>query len=192
MKIRYPLCSVFLLLSIPCLYSQGVFYFVNYDAYYGIDAPVFDAAGVPLYGTNYLASLYAGPTQDTLVEAKAGSVSGPPLRCPFTFTPNDRAGYFISRYSLAYLANVPPGGMAWVEVRAWDARLGNSYEDVVALGDGGYGSSELIYRIAGEETWSFPLIGLQSFSLVPEPSLALLFPAGLLLIVCAKRWKVHR
>ena len=88
--------------------------------------------------------------------------------------------------------NVLPGQEAWLQVRAWDARLGSTYEAVVALGIGGYGQSNLFYAESGGigggvPTLPAPLIGLQSFSLVPEPNAVVLVLFGLPLFLLGKR-----
>ena len=91
------------------------------------------------------------------------------------------AGYFS--YGIVQITNVC-GIDAWLQVRAWDARLGSSYEDVAGLGVGGYGQSAL-FQLHGSDTClpnpppALPLIGLQSFSLVPEPQPLLLLLLGL-------------
>ena len=76
-------------------------------------------------------------------------------------------------------------GWAWLQVRAWDARLAMTYEEVSALGIGGYGESAVFYQQGGDpyDILGIPprLIGLQSFSLraIPEPSAAALALLGL-------------
>ena len=100
------------------------------------------------------------------------------------------AGYFFDWQD--YVRAVPgvvPGGPAWVQVRAWDARLGGSYEQVVALDIGGYGESNLFRLNSGGCLQCEPsyLVGLQSFSLVPEPSLVVLLLLGLPLLLLRKR-----
>jgi hypothetical protein len=159
-------------------FSQATFFFRNFDAE-GLDAPVFDAAGNRLSGDNYVAVLYGGPTQDSLVLANAGVGSMSPV--PFTATFGGQAGYF-SRAGQLYLNNVLQLGYAWLQVRAWDTRLGATYDDVMRLGVGGYGQSALFYTYGGDLIAtgrpSQPLRGLESFSLVPEPSTWTLLALG--------------
>jgi hypothetical protein len=152
--------------------AQSVFIFNNYLPSSGVDAPVFDTVGNPLAGTNYVAMLYGGATIDSLAPAQVGNSDMPPI--PFTYTPNGQSGYF-ARGGGVEIGNVPCAGYAWLQVRAWDARLGSTYDEVVSLGIGGYGSSSLFYTRGGDGCSATglpnqPLIGLQSFSLVPEPS----------------------
>jgi len=63
-----------------------------------------------------------------------------------------------------------------LQVRAWDARLGSTYEEVSARGIDGYGESPLFYAqgngISPNGVLPAPLIGLRSFSL--RPALAVL------------------
>jgi hypothetical protein len=117
----------------------------------------------------------------------------PPI--PFTFLAGGQSGYFTAG-SYVQITNVC-GGPAWLQVLAWDARLGASYDDVVALGVGGYGQSTL-FQLHGSDICMPnpppvpPLVGLQSFSLVPEPSPVLLLLLGLpgLLLFCRRRRRV--
>ncbi len=69
------------------------------------------------------------------------------------------------------------GDFAWLQVRAWNTSLGSTYEQVAALGLGGYGESSLLYLQGGNPNAEPPigphlLIGLQPFSLrsIPEPT----------------------
>jgi hypothetical protein len=165
--------------------SQSTFGMVNYIR--GVlDVPVFDGAGQRLNGTNFLALLYGGPTMDALTPTTL-VFSGPlVLPVPFNYMPSGQPGYFSAPGSMQ-VNSVEPGAVAWLQVRAWDARLGATYEDVVALGIGGYGGSNLFQERGGDPTLGVPILPsplyhLQSFSLlpvIPEPSPALLLLLGL-------------
>jgi hypothetical protein len=156
---------------------------INYDPWHGVNAPVYDAEGTPLAGANYLAELWGGVSTNSLAPLLDINRGYSRLILPF----NDR-GHVNSASAWLSVLDVPPGGWAWLQMRAWDARIGPTYEEVVALGWGGYGQSMPFYAQGGDPTVPPPvppgdLIGLQSFSLlpvVPEPSTwALLACVGL-------------
>lgn len=178
MKTSSTIGFIGLSISLSCAaLGQATFEFRNHFTVYGIDAPVFDAQGVPLAGTNYLVELYGGTAHDALESAV------PLTAVPF-FT-GVGAGYFQAP-NYVLIPGVPGGSYAWLQVRAWDARLGATYEEVVAAGLGGYGESPLFYTVGGNNeavppVGPQPLIGLQSFSLravVPEPSTWALLAVG--------------
>ena len=171
------------------IYGQSSFTLQNRQISVGIDAPVFDSRGVPLAGANYLAELYGGIKPDLLVPAMT---FGEPPRVIVTFLSGEFSGYFLGP-SISIMS-VPPNGWAWLQVRAWDARLGATYEEVATLSIGGYGESPLFYAQGGDPFDQFPvprpLIGLQSFSLravVPEPSTWALLALGGLALAWASR-----
>jgi len=119
-----------------------------------INAIIFDLDGItPLNGSNYVAQLYAGPS---LVMLR-------PAGQPSPFQEGFNAGYFVPE--IITLANVMPGSNVVLQVCAWDARYGTSYEQARALG-GKCGKSNIIQTQAGGGV-SPPqtLRGLQSFSL---------------------------
>ena len=164
-------------------FGQTSFQFRNYSSVNNIDAPVFNAEGAPLEGSNYLVELWGGATATSLTPALELDSGATRLIIPF-----GQSGYF---FSSAGFLSVPAetlggGGWAWLEVRAWDARLGTTYEHVSALGIGGYGESPLFYAHGGNPLLALPeapapLVGLQSFSLrpvVPEPSTWALLALG--------------
>jgi hypothetical protein len=165
-----------MLTAILC-FGQGTFEFDNLALGAGIDALVFDAAGNRLQGPSYLAGFYAGETMDSLMPT--GAVT--------PFLTGALAGYFLG--GVVQLRNpfIPGGQFAYVQVRAWDPRLGTTYEDVMRIGLGGYGESKILFLQSGGGTGGGTpgppalLIGLQSFSLrpIPEPSAALLFWLGM-------------
>ena len=175
-----------LVLSSPnSVSAQSTFDFVNYVP--GVlDAPVFDASGNRLAGSNYVAMLYGGPIVDSLTPAKDYPSRQIMVPTPFSLMPFGQSGYF-DYDRLVAIFTVSPMGFAWLQVRAWDARLGASYETVAALGIGGYGESTVFHALGGDPGGGVPtlpglLIGLESFSLravVPEPNPTLLFFLGL-------------
>jgi len=108
-----------------------------------VDAPVFDALELRLSGTNYLAELWGAATPDGLTPLLLIESGNSREIVPFI----DR-GYFIptSFSDSLSVTTVPQFGWAWLQVRAWDARLGATYEEVAARGLGGYGESPLFMR----------------------------------------------
>ena len=165
--------------------GQGFFYFNSFAPNRGIDAPVYDSQGNRLNGSNYLAMLYVGPASDSLqpvfrladhsvaiVPFEFGWVSGGPVEAD----------------------NVLAGNLVWAQMRAWDARLGATYNEAQQLGLGGYGESSLFQVRAGGNSGVGPvpsfLTGLESFSLlpvVPEPSALSLLLLALPLLCFAVR-----
>jgi hypothetical protein len=148
----------------------------------GLDAPVFDSNGTPLFGTDYLAELWGAATTNALLPAVVLDEGLRREFAPFTFV---EPGYFSSPENFLAIRDIQPNGWAWLQVRAWDARLGATYEEVAALGIGGFGESPLFYAQSGNPFDQFPfpgrLIGLESFSLrpiIPEPSTLALFALG--------------
>jgi hypothetical protein len=170
--VTYALANLFLSSTVL---AQATFALQNRFPVYAIDAPVFDAQGMPLAGANFRAELWGAATPDALVPAVDLSRNQTRVMVPFLGN-----GYFLSTSGFIAVPStvIGGGGYAWLQVRAWDARLGPTYEDVAVLGLGGYGESPLFYARGGNPflipaELPGPLIGLQSFSLravIPEPS----------------------
>jgi len=146
------------------------------------DAPVFlDTVGGPnkASGAAYMAQLYAGPSASAL--AAIGS--------PVPFLTGTGAGYW--RSAALAIPSVAPGGTASVQIRAWAASAGATYEAALASGSG-FGTSTPILSVVTGGAGSPPslptdLAGLSSFAItgvVPEPSvLALGVLGGLALLI---------
>ncbi len=127
----------------------------SFDTYgTNVDAPVLDIdSSTPLNGSNYVAQLYAGCSLGLLR----------PAGQPSAFKGGFSAGYFYPQ--VVALPTVPPGSNAIVQVRAWDARMGSSYEEARAMG-ARFGKSGLLTVVAGGGLMlPATLDGLQSFSL---------------------------
>ncbi len=151
--------------------AQGQFNFGNRVTVAGIDAKVFRPDGVtPLDGANYWAQAYVGATLDSLA----------PVGSPVNFRTGAAAGYISSTIVTTPFSG---GTQVWVEMRAWEAGA-DSYEAAVAGGKL-FGKSDPIQLTVAEAPNTPPdMVGLKSFSLVPEPStmaLGLLGAAALML-----------
>jgi hypothetical protein len=132
---------------------------------------VFKPDGVtPLSGADYWAQAYVGLTLDSLA----------PVGSPVNFRTGSNAGYIVSE---VVTTPFPGGTTVFVEMRAWEAGA-NSYEAAVAGGKL-FGKSDPIQLTVAEAPNTPPdMVGLKSFSLVPEPStmaLGLLGAAALML-----------
>lgn len=144
-------------------YGQGTLNFNNRVTSAGLDSPVFDVGGA--------AKLAEGFAQ--LV------VNGTPVGDATAMRTGSAAGYFSG--GTANIASVAPGATASIQVRAWKG--GATFETATATG-----ISEAINVTLGGagSPPSLPanLVGLKSFSLVPEPStiaLGLIGAAALML-----------
>lgn len=146
-------------LTALCAQAQGTLAFGNY---FGVgdsrvDAPVFDEDGVTrLEGTAFLTQLYVATQPAAL--AAVGE--------PRPFRTGTAAGY-VARETVV-LPGIPGGTRVYVEMRAWAAAAGPTYE--VALASGGKtGASEAFSVICGNAgsppTVPTDLVGLKSFSL---------------------------
>ena len=170
---------VCLIIAAPFSHAQGTFQLSNTTTLIGNNAPVLDAKGSPLWGSEWRVELYGGAAADSLSPVLARHDVGREiisLRAP---------GYFDSGYELGVIG-VPGSFLAWVQVRVWSAALGATYEETAALGLGGYGESLVLHlRASDYDAHELPasLVGLQSFSvrpIVPEPATwALLVVGGL-------------
>jgi hypothetical protein len=157
--------------------AQGTVNFNNSPATVGgTGAPIFDVDGVTrLEGTGYLAQLFAGPDANSL------SAWGDAL----SFRTGTGAGFFNTTgvNTSRTILTVAPGAVATIEVRAWETAGGTytSY-DAAFAGGAAHGRSD-IFTVAtgGGGTPPAPaanLVGLTSFSLVPEPSTYALLALG--------------
>ena len=133
-------------------HSGGTVLFSNFI---GTNRPcVFDLDGITkLEGAAYLAQLYAGPDSAHL-EAVGAAV---PFRTGVS------AGLFSG--GIRYIASVQAGAVAALQVRAWAASAGATYES--ALLAGGKAGASKVFSLAtgGQLVPPRPLIGLESFSL---------------------------
>lgn len=155
--------------------GQGQFTFGNRVTAAGIDAPFFrpleDGTLVKLEGPAYLAQAYLG------LEAGSLSPVGPVL--PFRTGP--AAGYITS--TAVKVEGIPGGTTVVVQMRAWEAARGGFYEAAVAAGGYHGASNSLLLTLSEPPGVPTAMIGLQSFTLIPEPTtlaLAVLGAAALL------------
>jgi hypothetical protein len=160
---------------------------------YVVDAPVFDAMGNRLSGPTFLAELWGGANSNSL--APAVNFDQALVREIVPFGTGALEGYVLGPGVV--VTNVAPSGSAWLQLRAWDSRLGATYEQVAALAIGGYGESLLFY-VQGSNPYPpadppAPLIGLQPFSLlpvIPEPNSSALLWLGLGLLFRGRRSEI--
>jgi len=157
--------------------AQGTVNFANKVTAAGIDAPVLNVDGTKLAGADYLAQLYAGTT--------AGSLSAVGTAVPFKVN-----GYFAGGPTV--IPGIAGGATAILQVRAWAAAGGTTYEAALAAGKAAGMSTEFGVAL-GNPTAEPPTVpadlkGLTGFSLtaaaIPEPTTIALgaLAAGALLL----------
>jgi hypothetical protein len=172
-------------------YGQGTFEMANRRAVTALDAPIADALGTKLSGDAFLAQLWAAPV---------GSAAFKAYGDPVPFKSGVAAGYFLTLVPVT-LADVTPGGKVDVEIRAWRASAGATYDAAVLapmVAGGNYGISLVISGLAtggvpdpatGIPSVPSPLVGLQGFSfIVPEPSIMALGLLGAAFLVLRRRY----
>jgi len=171
-------------------YSQGTIGTVNFNnrTASGVDAKIVDASGAGLSGTDWFAQLYFAPGASA-AESSLTAVALPPVN----FRIGAAAGYVaVGQLGSRDLTGVAPGGDATVQIRAWNAAAGATYEVASAAANGIFGKSNLVnVKAGGGGAPPGPptdLIGLQGFAVsgavIPEPTtIALgLLGAGLLFL----------
>jgi PEP-CTERM motif len=156
---------------------------------HGFDLPApalaYDADGNLLSGSQYLAHLYVGLDKNTLQS----------LSPVAPFLEGSLAGYLQETYIEDFSANYFKNTSYFVQIRAWDASLGSTWQIAASKGLGGVGESSIGQETTGGSGGvpSLPrgLSGLQSFRLspltVPEPSTYALFGFGAALLWCGSR-----
>jgi hypothetical protein len=157
--------------------AQGQFTFGNKNltTVPPIDAKVFYKDGVTaLAGTAYWTQAYVKLASDP-------ESSYAPVGSAVNFRTGNNAGYIVP---VVVTTGYPGGANVTVEMRAWEASGGASYE--AAIQSGALVGKSLPVNLAVTVAPNAPsdMVGLQSFSLVPEPStfaLGILGAAALLL-----------
>lgn len=155
--------------------AQGTFTFKNNVAG-SFTAPVSNADGTRLAGNSFYAQLYANI---------GGSFT--PVGSPTPFLANG----FVNGGTVTVPANAIVGGQVTLQMRAWEATtagVAGTYEAAAGAGKK-FGQSATFTAAPGNPLSDPPgtpanLVGLTSFSLIPEPStiaLGLIGAAALLL-----------
>jgi hypothetical protein len=157
--------------------AQGTILFNNVSAG-AVAGKITDADGTGLAGTAFLAQLYAGADANSLA----------PVGAAVTFRTGAAAG-FVNAATVA-IPGVASGSVAsFLQVRAWDATGGATYDAAVASGKH-FGSSAIFASGGALGGGGSPpatpasLANFKGFSLIPEPStiaLGLLGASALLL-----------
>jgi hypothetical protein len=164
---------------IPCGYADGFVTFRNEVAFRTpADRLVRDVSGAPLVGTNYFAQLYYGPLNSDPSSLDPVAYLPAPFRDatdarPGTWAGGDRIlwGFF-------------PGDTVTLQVRVWDGAVAGSYEEASALGFLGmqHGVSDpfpFTIPAVGPPPFAWYIEEFRGFTLVPEPSVALLALVGI-------------
>jgi hypothetical protein len=149
------------------------------------DRLVRDDSGIPLVGTNYLAQLYYGPDRASPASLNPVSNAPAPFRDPTHSSPGTWEGGGRT------LSGFTSGDYITLQVRVWDGTVASTYEDAAALGflDTQHGVSQPFTYLApaiSAPSWFWYIEEFRGFTLVPEPSVALL---GIIGIVGLYFWR---
>jgi hypothetical protein len=158
-------------------FGQGTINFNNLVSSAGINAPVFKPDGVTGAGAGAGAS-----AQLYLVTGAAGSETYTPIPTVLQFrtTPAGTAQGYVNNPTTVQVPNVAPGSPANVVLRAWE---GASYDTASVKGQSALVSIPALGGAGQPPSVPANLVGLTSFSMIPEPStmaLGLLGAAALL------------
>lgn len=163
-------------------YAQGTVNFANGAA--GVDAPITNGIATPNVRADngFRAQLYVGPAASPGSALTTNGVSG----APATLLSGGGAGYFLG--NSRDITGFAPGTLVTLQVRAWQAAAGGSWE---AAGPNARGESNPIQVALGGGTIPTPnMVGLQGFVVgIPEPSSIALGLLGLGAIVLFRRRK---
>jgi hypothetical protein len=155
--------------------AQGQFNFGNRVTVAGIDAKVFDNSGAALEGTAYWAQAYVG--------MDAGSLA--PVGSPVNFRTGAAAGYISS--AIVTVDGIAGGTAVQLQMRAWEASGGNSYEAALAAGALVGESNVIPITLQVAPNTPPDMVGLTSFNLVPEPSTMALGVLGVAALLLRRR-----
>jgi hypothetical protein len=161
-------------------YSQGNIQFANLvisGTTRPVDAPVFLADGTTrASGAAFQAQLYARAAGSANAYAAVGAAAN--------FLTGTGAGYFIPGSRSA--AGLAAGTSAQTVVRAWQVSSGSTWETATVRGE----STPINITLTAPPDLPAPMLGLQSFQIVPEPStIALGILGGLWTLVLMRRRK---
>jgi len=159
--------------------AQGQFTFGNKNliATPPIDAKVFNSDGTALSGTDFLAQAYVKLAADP-------ESSYAPVGTAVNFRTGANAGYIVSSVlSTAYAGNTA----VTVQMRAWEASGGNSFEAAQSAGKKFGKSNDVALNVQVAPVTPPDMAGLTSFSLVPEPSTLALGVLGAAALLIRRR-----
>jgi hypothetical protein len=139
------------------------------------DRLVRDVSGTPLVGTNYLAQLYYGANPSSL---------NPVTDAPAPFRPATHSSPGTWTGGTRILWGFSPGQIVTLQVRVWDGTVAASYEDAAAIGflatqHGVSNPFEFIPPSITSPASAWYIEEFRGFTLVPEPSVALLGMIGI-------------
>jgi hypothetical protein len=166
------------LIAATGLMAQGTVEFDNLIAGNVVTSPkIFAPGGITGLNDGYRAELLGG--------ADAGSLTVLGSALPFFSTASGGAGFLnTASGALRTVAGVAAGQVATFQVRAWRLSDGATYAAAAAAPGGHYGTSTVFTQSLGGSPAGAPpitppkLTNLQSFTLVPEPSVIALAVLG--------------
>lgn len=192
-KVVLILASVLVGLS---AYAQGTVAFQNRDTANNVNAPIYDltVGGTKLEGTAFMAQLYAGAagTAESALKAVGDAVD---------FRTGAAAGYVnVGSAASRAIDGVAFGANAAVQIRAWSAAGGATYEAALAKAASdasihvGMSKVLTIATAASALNTPSPLAGLESFAItsqaspiIPEPSTLALAALGAAALLIRRR-----
>jgi len=168
------------------VFAQGTIDFRNRVLAVGLDAPICVVDGVTrLSDGNFVAQVFYSAQQTGSFTA----LVDPPA--PFGFGADP--GYWNpGQDSTRALPGIPGGSIAWIQIRVWEDLPGNFNPRT-----GKWGDSNVFPVITGNPQGSPPtlpavLVGLQSFCLIPEPSIPALGLFGGAILLFGIRGDFHK